>query len=188
MESRPHPDFAGEGWWRDMDIILAEAKKRGMKVWLLDDDHCPTGHAAGIIAKKYPDLRQWNLAERHLDVCGPMKDGAVLVSETGPEHILLGAYAYRRRYDHEEICEYDGINLTDHIQGGYLYWDVPEGLWRIFFYYKTRQGILQDYIDMTRAYSVPPEHPNRQSCASKPPKLSRPTAQVERGFRRGVHF
>lgn len=104
VESRPHPDFAGEGWWRDMDIILAEAKKRGMKVWLLDDDHCPTGHAAGIIAKKYPDLRQWNLAERHLDVCGPMKDGAVLVSETGPEHILLGAYAYRRRYDHEEIA------------------------------------------------------------------------------------
>ena len=38
------------------------------------------------------------------------------------------------------------------------------------------------------AYSVPPEHPNRQSCASKPPKLSRPTAQVEQGFRRGVHF
>lgn len=22
VESRPHPDFAGEKWWRDMDIIL----------------------------------------------------------------------------------------------------------------------------------------------------------------------
>ena len=154
VESRPHPDFVGESWWRDMDIILAEAKKRGMKVWLLDDDHCPTGHAAGIIAKKYPDLRQWNLTERHLDICGPMEDGAILVSETSPDHILLGAFAYRRRYDHDEICEIDGIDLTKNIRGGYLYWNVPEGLWRIFFYYKTRQGIMKDYIDMTREESV----------------------------------
>ena len=30
VESRPHPEFCGEGWWRDMDIILSEAKKRDM--------------------------------------------------------------------------------------------------------------------------------------------------------------
>lgn len=154
VESRPHPDFAGEGWWRDMDIILAEAKKRGMKVWLLDDDKFPTGHAAGLIASKYPDLRQWNVAERHIDICGPMKDGAVLASATGHEHILLGAFAYRRRHDHDEICELEAIDLTANIKDGCLYWDVPEGLWRIFFYYKTRQGIMKDYIDMTRAESV----------------------------------
>jgi len=154
VESRPHPDFAGEGWWRDMDIILAEAKKRGMKVWLLDDDKFPTGHAAGLIASKYPDLRQWNVAERHIDICGPMKDGSVLASATGHEHILLAAYAFRRKFDHEEICELDAFDLTSNIKNGVLYWDVPEGLWRIFFYYKTRQGIMKDYIDMTREESV----------------------------------
>ena len=51
VESRPHPDFVGETWWRDMDVIFAEAQKRDMKVWLLDDDKFPTGHAAGMIAK-----------------------------------------------------------------------------------------------------------------------------------------
>lgn len=35
-----------------------------------------------------------------------------------------------------------------------IHWDVPEGLWRIFFYYKTRQGVMKDYIDMTREESV----------------------------------
>lgn len=154
VESRPHPDFAGEGWWRDMDIILAEAKKLGMKVWLLDDDKFPTGHAAGLIASKYPHLRQWNVAERHIDVVGPMKGGSVLSSATGPEHSLIAAYAYRRRYDHEEICEIDGIDLTANVSDGALYWDVPEGLWRIFFYYKTRQGVMKDYIDMTNSESV----------------------------------
>ena len=29
LEARPHPDFAGEGWWHDVDIVLDEAKKRG---------------------------------------------------------------------------------------------------------------------------------------------------------------
>ena len=43
VESRPHPDFAGPKWWHDMDIILDEARKRDMKVWILDDSHFPTG-------------------------------------------------------------------------------------------------------------------------------------------------
>ena len=28
VESRTHPEFGADGWWRDMDLILAEAKKR----------------------------------------------------------------------------------------------------------------------------------------------------------------
>lgn len=50
IESRPHPDFCGERWWHDMDIILDEAEKRGMKVWILDDSHFPTGFANGAVA------------------------------------------------------------------------------------------------------------------------------------------
>ena len=30
LESRPHPDFCGDGWWGDLDLIMDEAKKRGM--------------------------------------------------------------------------------------------------------------------------------------------------------------
>lgn len=42
-----------------MDIILDECEKRGMKVWVLDDDHFPTGHANGMIKEKYPERRRW---------------------------------------------------------------------------------------------------------------------------------
>ncbi len=45
VESRTHPDFCGEGWWRDMDIVLSKAKALGMRVWVLDDKHYPTGFA-----------------------------------------------------------------------------------------------------------------------------------------------
>ena len=46
VEARPHDDFCGPGWWHDMDIVLDEARKRDMKVWILDDKHFPTGYAA----------------------------------------------------------------------------------------------------------------------------------------------
>ena len=56
VESRPHPDFAGPKWWNDMDIILDEARKRGMKVWILDDSHFPTGYANGAL-KNLPEVK-----------------------------------------------------------------------------------------------------------------------------------
>ena len=54
LEARPHPDYAGEQWFHDVDIILDEAKKQGMKVWILDDAHFPSGQAAGKLGN-YPD-------------------------------------------------------------------------------------------------------------------------------------
>ena len=30
VESRPHPDFCGVGWWQDLDCILEEAAKRAL--------------------------------------------------------------------------------------------------------------------------------------------------------------
>lgn len=155
VESKSHPDFCGEGWWRDMDIILAEASKRDMQVWILDDDKFPTGHAAGMIEKKYPHLRQWHVIERHIDVAGPLDDASVLAKEVcDQEAILLGAYAYKRLPDVSEACAYEAIDLTDCVQNGLLYWNVPEGVWRIFFYYQSRLGGFNNYMDMISKESV----------------------------------
>ena len=56
VESRPHPDFCGDKWWKDMDVILEEAKKRDMKVWILDDSHFPTGYANGTLENAPEEL------------------------------------------------------------------------------------------------------------------------------------
>lgn len=53
--------FVGPGWWRDMDVIMDEARKRGMRVWVLDDAHFPSGYCNGrvedksIYSKRYLD-------------------------------------------------------------------------------------------------------------------------------------
>lgn len=57
VESRTHEDFCGDGWWHTMDTILSECKRRGMKVWILDDKHFPWGYANGIIPRNIPITR-----------------------------------------------------------------------------------------------------------------------------------
>jgi len=90
VESRTHQDFGGVTWWQDMDVLLDEAEKRGMKVWVLDDRHFPTGMANELIEKKYPERRRWFLREEHRDVYGPMKGVSLLLKNPPEEDVLRG--------------------------------------------------------------------------------------------------
>ena len=154
VESRPHKEFAGEGWWADMDIILDECEKRGMKVWILDDDHFPTGHANGLLAK-YPERRKWAIVENHIDVAGPVKGASILLQRAENENnVLVGVYAYRRE-KYNETLSGEPVALTANVRGNHLFWDIPEGCYRIFAYYRTRDNIGKtDYIDMISEESV----------------------------------
>ena len=160
LESRPHPDFCGDGWWADCDIIMAEAKKRGMKVWVLDDRHFPTGVANGMVAKKYPERRKWHMIEKHVDVIGP-QTGALIVhgdeeNVVEKARILLAAVACRRDGPEEKMTP-PMIDLTGNVDGDFLYWDVPEGCWRVYLIFVSREGAaghMADYIHMIDPESV----------------------------------
>lgn len=154
VESRPHKDFVGETWWRDMDRILSEAKKRDMQVWILDDDHFPTGHAAGHIEKYYPEKRRWDLGERHVDVLGPVNK-ALLMTRSGETDQIIGAYAYRRTGDGESLDGSRVIDLSGNLGERFLELALPEGLWRVCMIYKTRSGKHNsNYIDLLSEDSV----------------------------------
>ncbi len=157
VESRPHEQFCRQGWWEDMEVVLSEAEKLGMGVWILDDKHFPTGYANGILKEKYPGRRHWFLREHHVDVVGPMRGASVLVPFLNEEEDeqLLGAVAFRRG-NSGELLAGEGMLLED-MEQGFLYWDVPEGFYRIFFLIKTRQGYAwdhRDYISGIEADSV----------------------------------
>ena len=153
VESRPHPDFCGPGWWADMDVILAEAGKRGMRVWVLDDRHFPTGGANGALAR-HPELRRRNLWERHLDVMGPSPGTALLVREpAGPDETFVCAVAQRRAPGPGQRLAGEPVVLTDRVRNGMLVWDVPEGCWRVFFVYASHRGVDGDFVDFLRPES-----------------------------------
>lgn len=55
VEARPHKDFNGPGWFRDLALLLDEAKRTGMEMWILDDSHFPTGFADGAVKREHPE-------------------------------------------------------------------------------------------------------------------------------------
>lgn len=172
VESRPHNHFCEEEWWGDMDVLLKEARDRDMQVWILDDKHFPTGYANGLIEKKYPERRRWQLVEEHVDVVGPARDSAILLNNrqeasdecsdgcaaatevSDPEDQLLGVFAYRRN-EAEETLDDAPIDLTGKVFGNYVFWDVPQGVYRIFAIYKSRRGGgRKDYLQAIDPDSV----------------------------------
>ncbi len=150
IEARPYPEFAQESWFKEMDVIMEEAEKRGLKVWLLDDDHFPTGHCAGEL-KNRPELRRWQIIERHVDVCGPMTDASLLVYDRScPDHQLISVYMYKREDTGTGVIPESAVCLTDNVKDGFVYFDIPEGCHRVFFLYKSRTGlrdIYKEYMD-----------------------------------------
>jgi len=166
VESRPHPDFAGPLWWRDLDIIMDEARRRSMRVWVLDDAHFPTGFANGAIRDRFPDKGKRYLMCKTIDAdgLGPRcffvdswlnrfdwmhPDEKLFMDDE-----LFAAVAFRRLGD-DSGTDGTPLDLTELIRGGTLYWDMPEGAWRIFLVIITRNwGGDPDYINIIDADSV----------------------------------
>ncbi|MFC5447459.1 glycosylhydrolase-like jelly roll fold domain-containing protein [Paenibacillus aestuarii] len=161
IEARPHPDFLGPKWWMDMDIIMDEARKRGMKVWLLDDDHFPTGHAAGKVKEAPEELHRKFLAERYIDTLGPAQGASLLLDTllmrelrptiSQPEHAkgrnkLISVVAVRRDPSNGSLLR-DCMDITDLAHDGILYWDIPEGYWRVFMITENKDGGSQQQDD-----------------------------------------
>ncbi|MBP3918882.1 MAG: glycosyl transferase family 2 [Clostridia bacterium] len=148
VESRTHEEFCEDGWWHTMNTILTECEKRGMKVWILDDKHFPSGYANGIIAKKYPEARMWGMTEHHMDVVGPQKNASVLFQwKTSPEDKLLAIVACKRVPGEETLLTGETIDLTDCLYDDMVYFDVPEGAWRIVYVLRTRSGLNGQFIN-----------------------------------------
>lgn len=173
LECRPHPDFCGPKWWRDMDVIMDEARKKGMKVWVLDDSHFPTGFANGAVKNAPDELRRKSVCCKTLN-CKPqskiritsnmlkhpvpakltLMDRIIVPSANSDfsivdNDILLGVCAIRLDGGTKDI-----LNLTNLIKDGALEWNVPDGNWKIYILHVSRNyGVHRNYINMMDAES-----------------------------------
>ncbi len=140
LESRTHEQFCREDWWSDCRLILDFCRAHDMKVWILDDKHFPSGYANGIY-EQHPELVQWNITERHVDVAGPVSEGCVIADGwiSGDDE-LLGVYACRHIPDSRALTG-EIYDITSGLSDGNVYFDLPEGAWRIVFLIKTRKGL-----------------------------------------------
>lgn len=162
VESRPHPDFLGEKWWKDLDVIIEEAEKLNMTVWILDDEHFPTGYAAGKVESDFPHLQKQYLKAHQLDVVGPQSNAGIIVKwglhdgradimAVGREHTadeqkkeslkdeIIKVIAAKRT-GHKLIDEESLVDITEYLSNGVVYWDIPSGDWTIFTLIQTYKG------------------------------------------------
>lgn len=119
-ESRPHPDYLGPQWWRDLGVAIEEAKKLNLEVWIFDEWMYPSGVAGGKIVAADPELANHVVLERtiaakastplRLDPPGGLKPGEQLIS----------VVAFRR--------DAAPVDLT-----GRSEWTAPEEGWRVCF-------------------------------------------------------
>ena len=172
VEARPHKNFCKEQWWQDMTVILNEAEKRGMQVWILDDKHFPTGYANGMAEQAPIELRRQGLLHKrfpvnkgkiHIDLAKQihpplLKPQMYLVTDLFNKNIakanrfhddrLLSAAAVR--LDKPETP----IDLTNHLVDSVLDWTAPAGAWEIQLCYLSRNiGSHRGYINMMDAES-----------------------------------
>jgi hypothetical protein len=137
-ESRPHKDWLGEGWYRDLGILLDAAKKNDLKLWIFDEKWWPSGEVGGQVPPKFGAKTMLASAQT---LTGPTQH----TGEGFAEEFFIAAVAGR-----EIDGAVDGNSLLDlrkHIKDGKLTWNVPAGQWKVMKFtwkYTGGQRILVD--------------------------------------------
>jgi hypothetical protein len=122
-ESRPHNDWLGPGWWRDLAICLDAAKKNNLQMWIFDEKWWPSQSVAGRVPPRYAAKR---LAAAVIDLVGPSRFADRGYS--GPQYIaaVAGRIAADGKIDGRSL-----VDLAPNIRGGKLSWRVPAGKWKV---------------------------------------------------------
>ncbi len=146
-ESRPHRDWLGEGWFRDLGICLEAAKQRDLKLWIFDEKWWPSGEVGGKVPAQYGSKR---LVATATNITGPTR--LVANGYEGPNFVA----ALAGKESAEGIDGASLVDLSGAIRQGALNWDAPPGNWKVIkFTWANRlsgqrylvDGASQDCVD-----------------------------------------
>lgn len=166
VEARPHKEFARDQWWIDLGYIINEAEKLGMRIWILDDEHFPTGYAAGAALKGPTRLRRQFLCHKRICLKGGRRhcfDVKKLATPDKPKGIVengalraFGAYNPENTFDDDTLIDCFAENasgerhdLMSYINDGQLCWTAPAGNWKMQVVSLSRNsGYHRNYYNM----------------------------------------
>lgn len=148
-----------ETYFGAVDRLVEACRAENIPFWIPDFTSFPTGSAGNELENgEYPELNKLFIDERHVDICGPMKDAVIHIDNV--RNIVFGKALHRfetkdfsqrkeivlvacRLRENPEnaaapfLLEDTAIILDNHVRDGYLTWDVPEGRWRICTVFST---------------------------------------------------
>ena len=121
-ESRPHKDWLGEGWYRDLAICLNKARQLDLKMWIFDEKWWPSQMIGGKVPPEY--------GSKTLVASATPVEGPKTFTEAGyGGRTFIGAVA--GKVVEGGLDSASLVDLAPHIQGGTLTWEAPAGAWRV---------------------------------------------------------
>ena len=110
--------YLSPGWFELVRLAVEHARRRDMRVYLVDEGKYPSGFAGGKFSAERPDLRMQGLgvAERI-----PVAPGETLARSLSPD--VVGALA---------VNQVDQSSQVIDLAGGELHWTAPEGQWEVW--------------------------------------------------------
>jgi hypothetical protein len=125
-------------WFALFKFTVAEARKRGLRLWIEDEGKYPSGFAGGKLSELRPDLRMQALAPGEtIDVGG----GETVTHTLPPE--TVSAVAYNLENETHDVLD---------IASGSLNWTAPAGRWEIVtMQHQFRTGVTRSVNNPTRA-------------------------------------
>lgn len=155
LESRTHPEFCHDGWWSDLRFIIGECKRLGLKIWLLDDAHFPTGYANGALEGEGvdPALKKTVLKHRTITVVGPQPSTTIKLGNLmDPTERFVGAAAFDAAGMPLDLAL--AVEQADDGTPARLRFDAPAGVTTIELYVTSQKaGFRDEYINMVDAAS-----------------------------------
>ena len=144
-EPRPHKDWLGEGWYRDVAIDLDFARKNDLTMFIYDDWWWPSQMMGGRVPAQYGSKR---LAASDLRVEGPKTISEGGYGETNLIQVIVG------REVEGGVDSTSLVDITSSVRAGILTWNVPTGTWHIMkfsWYFNGKKGGQQKYISVDGA-------------------------------------
>ncbi len=166
IEARPHKAFCKQQWWDDLAILLDEAEKLGMKVWILDDKHFPTGYANGGVEKMPAHLRRQSVLSKeyvvrnnHIKLNVNQRFSPPISYPQLLTNVLNKNGGRHNRFNDNRVLSITAIQMDDtsaqpislnqYVKNGILDWNSPPGTWKVVVCFLSRNcGSHRSYINM----------------------------------------
>lgn len=135
LEARPFDGWLQDPWFDTLEGLFAEAERTGMRLWLFDDLHFPSGNAGGLMPLH---LRKQMIRRFHADIATyggrvslhiPQQDDDVLFKA------VCAPYSAATGFDDSKAED-----VTDKVKDNKLILDLPAGRFRVFYIFITHEG------------------------------------------------
>ena len=109
--------YLSAAYFKLFRTLVEQARKRNMRVWIVDDAGYPSGFAGGKFSSEHPELRMQALVvAEHIPATG----GDIITHAIKPETVAVTA-----------INQADGTTIQVPIASAAIAWKVPPGKWTV---------------------------------------------------------